>query len=75
MAKLIVYGDDRARHWSGPGGGGRVRDRGTEEQPAVLRRAARQRRVRSGDYDTAIVSRLPLTLSADHDFAVMITAF
>ena len=47
MAKLVVYGADRAEAAGpGPGGGGRLRDRGPEEQPAVLRRAARERRVR-----------------------------
>ena len=49
MAKLVVYGVDRAQvARPGAGRGRRLRHRRPEVQPAVLRRAAGQRRVRLG---------------------------
>ena len=60
LAKLIVHGADRAQALAGAREAvGGVRDHRPEDQPAVPRRAAGQRRSsRSGDYDTSVVSRL-----------------
>ena len=60
MAKLVVHGADRDQALAaGPRRGRRVPGRGAEEQPAVLRRAARATRSSSPvDYDTGIVGRM-----------------